>query len=60
MGRGRAQWVITGVADTTRQPGMNGEKVVNGVAAAVVGSKASQLMNATILSLQIAIISTTG
>ena len=31
-GERKGQWVITGVAERTRQPGMNGEKVVNGVA----------------------------
>jgi len=40
-GERKGEWVITGVGDTTRQPGMNGEKVANGVAAAVVGSKTS-------------------
>ena len=39
-GENMDEWVITGVADTTRQPGTNGKKVVDG-AGSIVGSKAS-------------------
>jgi hypothetical protein len=39
-GERKGEWVITGVADTTRQPGTGGQKVVDG-AGTIIGSKAS-------------------
>jgi hypothetical protein len=39
-GEKMGEWVVTGVADTTRQPGTNGKKVADGVGA-IVDSKAS-------------------